>query len=373
MSILSGSMDNSLKLWDVGTGNELHHLSGHLDTVTCCAFSPDGRSALSGSEDRTLRLWDVSTGEAKFILNGHSDTVTCCAVSPDGKTVLSGSADRTLRLWDLSSTTCTRTNEDDFGLITCCVFSPDGSTVLVCPGGTQLKLWHMASDTMYELIGHSGHGTVRSCVFSRDGQTVLSATFSEIRLWDVGDVMGALRNRQDPQPSWDFLRCFGKWEWHGPLKYTLNTWCRGFWYSTFEGWSKEAVFSHDGREYRKTVSAEGRHVVYLGDQVVWRDLCIRTIPTFCGCCAWSPDGDTILAADNCERSSGVLKLWGAGTGDNMSTLEQSAFTWQTFTYNGKSGSLHSCCPCSAFSPDGQTVCFGCTDRETLKLWCVLWE
>ena len=50
----------SIKLWDAATSAELHEFNGHSDVVTSVAFSPDGRLALSGSDDNTLKLWDVS-------------------------------------------------------------------------------------------------------------------------------------------------------------------------------------------------------------------------------------------------------------------------------------------------------------------------
>ena len=65
------------------------------------AFSPDGKQALSGSDDNTLRLWKVNTGKNIRTFSGHSDWVWSVAFSPDGNYALSGSFDKTLRLWDL--------------------------------------------------------------------------------------------------------------------------------------------------------------------------------------------------------------------------------------------------------------------------------
>ena len=49
----------SMKLWATSSGRELHEFSGHSEKVNAVAFSPDGRFALSGSDDNTLKLWDV--------------------------------------------------------------------------------------------------------------------------------------------------------------------------------------------------------------------------------------------------------------------------------------------------------------------------
>src|SRR5207302_208750 len=56
---LSGSMDHTMRLWDVGTGRQLHLFEGHAASLCCVALAPDGRTALSGSWDKTLRLWRV--------------------------------------------------------------------------------------------------------------------------------------------------------------------------------------------------------------------------------------------------------------------------------------------------------------------------
>jgi WD40 repeat protein len=50
-----------LKLWELATGKELRSFSGHTGSVASVAFSPNGRFALSGSWDNTLKLWELAS------------------------------------------------------------------------------------------------------------------------------------------------------------------------------------------------------------------------------------------------------------------------------------------------------------------------
>lgn len=104
---LSSSQDKTLILWDVGNGREIRRFVGHEDVVRNLAWSPDGRMALSGggslfqsagTVDRTLILWDVATGQVIRRFEGHNDVVEDIAFSPDGGSALSASGDDTLIL-----------------------------------------------------------------------------------------------------------------------------------------------------------------------------------------------------------------------------------------------------------------------------------
>lgn len=80
---------------------EEYSQQGHLHNVNSVAFSSDGRFALSGSSDQTIKLWDVHTGKELRTFIGHSNSVTSVTFSPDANYVLSGSWDKTIKLWDV--------------------------------------------------------------------------------------------------------------------------------------------------------------------------------------------------------------------------------------------------------------------------------
>ncbi|WP_414588900.1 NACHT and WD repeat domain-containing protein, partial [Scytonema sp. PCC 10023] len=102
-TLASASADNTIKLWDVATGEERTADMGHNDSVYSVAFSSDGKTLASASADNTIKLWNVATGKEKTTLNGHSNAVISVSYSPDGKTLASASRDNTIKLWDAAT------------------------------------------------------------------------------------------------------------------------------------------------------------------------------------------------------------------------------------------------------------------------------
>ena len=99
-TVLTGSEDNTARLWDARTGQARGEPLKHEGRVSSVAFSPDGSTVLTGSDDKTARLWDARTGQARGEPLKHDGGVLDVAFSPDGSTVLTGSYDNTARLWD---------------------------------------------------------------------------------------------------------------------------------------------------------------------------------------------------------------------------------------------------------------------------------
>ena len=71
--------------------------------VNAVAVTPDGHKVVSGSGDNTLKVWDLESGKLLLSLEGHTNVVTTVVVTPDGRKVVSGSWDKTLKAWDLVS------------------------------------------------------------------------------------------------------------------------------------------------------------------------------------------------------------------------------------------------------------------------------
>ncbi len=199
------SSEGVVRLYDVASWQELRRFDGHKELVRGVAFSPDGRLALTGSIDQTMRLWDVETGREVRVFK-HGGWLSECKVlsvayAPNGQFVVSGNNDRTIRLWDVNTGQEVRRFLGHEHTIPCIVFSPDGRRLLSagCEDNT-VRLWDVA--TGQELRRFTGTtGKVWSVAFTPDGRRALSgsgfirkfgfmwlkqeAIDCTVRLWDV--------------------------------------------------------------------------------------------------------------------------------------------------------------------------------------------
>jgi WD40 repeat protein len=253
-TLLSGSWDNTARLWDTQTGEELHILRGHSGPVSAVSFCADGKRVLTGSRDETIILWDAKSGAIlkrfrDYPEEGYAD-IYSLAVTPDDKAFVSGGFDGIAKLWDLQTGNIIRTfpghsqpigsldispdgkylatgilgdtvviynlrtgkEERVFsprhgiqngGFINSISFSPNGKDLLVSGLGNTASIWDLDEGRKkQEFIGHeSGVNCAR---FSSDGERVITGSYDKtVKNWDTqtGKLLKNIPSRSSPISS----------------------------------------------------------------------------------------------------------------------------------------------------------------------------
>jgi len=198
---------NTVKLWDVRTGQLKRTLAGHKWGVSSAAFSPDGQILASGGANgpgernestHELKLWRVRTGELLKAM-GDYDDINSVAFSPDGAVLAAWVSENGVKLWDVHTGALKQTLKA-YGPIT---FLPDGKTLASCDdyiwkgpppySASKVRLWDVSTGKLKRTLQAQGKGMfVVAC--SPDGKTLASAggdlsnsplANGEIMLWDV--------------------------------------------------------------------------------------------------------------------------------------------------------------------------------------------
>jgi WD40 repeat protein len=344
-TIVSGSSDKTIRLWDVASGEQLH-VFHHNDQVWSVAFSPDGKTIVSGSSDKTIRLWDIADGEQLHVFH-HDDKIWSIAFSPDGKTIVSGSSDKTIRLWDVADDNqIMKFLHDD--TIWSVAFSPDGKTIVSGSSDKTIRLWDVANGNQIMKFQHDD--TVLSVAFSPDGKTIVSGSSDQtVRLWNLqGEQIGLpFRGHTSLVRSVAFSPD-GRVFISGSDDKTLRL--------------RDIVGDQIGQPFREhefsvhsvAFSPDGNTIVSGSDDKTVRlwDLQGRQIMALkhedrVSSVAFSPDGNTIV----CGSFDSTLRLWDL-QGNQIGQI-----------FQGHGDRVWSV----AFSPDGNTIISGSYDR-TLRLW-----
>jgi uncharacterized protein with WD repeat len=267
--LASGSLDKTVKVWEVGSWREVATLRGHGGAVFSVSFSPDGNFLASGSEDKTVKVWELVSWWEVATLRGHGDGVTSVAFSPDGKFLASGSRDATVKVWAVGSwreVTTLRGHEDVVWSVS---FSPDGNFLASGSGDKTVKVWEVGRWREVATLRHGS--SVWSVTFSPDGKFLASGSWGgTVKVWEVG--------------SWSEVTTLWK---HG-------------------NWAYSVSFSPDGKFL---ALGSGHNMVKVWEVGSWREVAtlkghegsVRSV-------TFSPDGN-FLASGSSDKT---VKVWEVG-------------------------------------------------------------
>jgi RNA polymerase sigma factor (sigma-70 family) len=353
---------SELRLWDPATGRELRRLP-QKGTATCLAFSADGKTLAMGlgpkgwDQPGDLVLWDASTFKEVRTLKGHTKWVTAAAFSPDGKTLFTGSYDAKPRLWDAGAgkelaVLGTRLPVYD------AAFSSDGKLLVAQTGNITdhaIRVWDVA--TRKEVGRLAGHQSAVSVLaFSADGKSLASGSAdATVGLWDLAARKEVHRLEADGWGGTAIgFSADGRALLSGGMGSNAVAWdaktakeVRKF--DTGDGYFGRMAFSPDG----KVVASWGRQrdSVGLWDTATGKELRrLDPVPKWVNALAFSPDGS--LLAVGTGQGPPYITVWEVRTGRLVHQMggEGSSWVWSL-----------------AFSADGRTLASGHDDRR-VRVW-----
>jgi len=416
--VLSGSYDNTLKLWDAETGECLRTFSGHNEMVYSVDFSSNGKRAVSGGYVRSFKIWDVATGEClytspesehsvgqvmfapdeKHVLSagdkpalqlwsvaenkivrefeGHKFRITSIDISPDGKHAATASWDKTVKLWDLSSGECLKTFPGHQGRVYTVKFSPSGKYLVSGGMDRTIKLWSVETgECVSTLTGHDSQ--VWTAAFSPDGLKMVSGSEKTINIWKI-DFSGIFASfKGSPNLLWNMdLSPAGKYlaisSSEGPNSSAPRLWSfeNKKFVKTFDTFVYPFVFldfSPDGSRLAAGSCGETTDFMCSGGRLVVYDVesgaAVQEIyghSLEVSSLAYSPEGKYV-ATGTCGNyemklgcTQGEIKLWDVETGDCV---------WTAKGHENWIFSLD-------FSPDGELLLSSGSWDTTLKMWSV---
>lgn len=140
-TVLSGSADNTVRLWDSGSGRCRTVVESHADEVTGVCFNPQGNRAASSSADGCVLMMQTLTGRVESRLLGHGGGVSSVCFNPQGSQLASTGVDGTTRLWDVETGTLRETLAGHTEEVYAAQFSYDGDLLMTGSLDWTCRVW----------------------------------------------------------------------------------------------------------------------------------------------------------------------------------------------------------------------------------------
>ncbi|WIX91267.1 DUF1707 domain-containing protein [Amycolatopsis sp. DG1A-15b] len=194
---ITGSRDNTARVWDLTDDSWRHTLSGHTHDVVGVAAMvlPDGVPvAVTVSTDRTARVWDLRDGSPRGTLPGlapEPEKVRCLSLADGTPVAVAHNGINAIQTWDLRDHKRRHNlrEENTFAQMVPAIL-PDGTPVaVVSDWGNHLRVLNLANGKpRFRLTGHTQPVNAIDTTVLADGTPIVVSAGQDktIRVWDLG-------------------------------------------------------------------------------------------------------------------------------------------------------------------------------------------
>ncbi|KAF8043528.1 hypothetical protein BT93_A1753 [Corymbia citriodora subsp. variegata] len=209
--LASASNDRSAIIWEVdenGSVSLKHKLTGHQKPVSSVCWSPDDQQLLTCGVGESVRRWDVSSGECLHVYEKAGHGLVSCAWFPDGRWICYGVSDRSICMCDLEGKEIECWKGQRTLSISDLEITSDGKQIISICRETAILL--LDREAKFERMIEE-HQTITSFSLSKDNRYLLVNLLNqEIHLWDIrGDLSLVAKYKGLKRSRFVIRSCFG--------------------------------------------------------------------------------------------------------------------------------------------------------------------
>lgn len=174
--IVSGSTENTLRLWDPRTCARLMKLRGHTENIKALAVSPDGQHVVSGSSDGTIKEWSVGQQRCIQTIHLHTEGVWALLMNEAFTHVISGSRDRKVFVTELRNPSNSVLVCEEAAPVLSLCYNIDQTGIWVTTWNSDVKCWALPGARSADRLSGGGTGGLQVEVQSNHGATAAALT-----------------------------------------------------------------------------------------------------------------------------------------------------------------------------------------------------
>eukprot|EP00996_Jenningsia_fusiforme_P001270 NODE_2163_length_1274_cov_23.921633_g1967_i0.p1 GENE.NODE_2163_length_1274_cov_23.921633_g1967_i0~~NODE_2163_length_1274_cov_23.921633_g1967_i0.p1 ORF type:complete len:366 (+),score=68.18 NODE_2163_length_1274_cov_23.921633_g1967_i0:43-1098(+) len=189
--IMSGGLDNKVKLWDVcNTRHVIQTYIGHAKAIKDVTFNNDGRQFISAGFDRFLRVWDTETAKviATFTTGKQPNVVK---VHPDEgrqSIFLAGMADKKIVQWDQRSNQITQEYNQHLGPVNTITFIDSNTKFVTTSDDKTVRVWEWDIPFVVKYIADPGMHSMPTGTMANSGKWIAYQSMdNQIKLFANGE------------------------------------------------------------------------------------------------------------------------------------------------------------------------------------------